>query len=125
VRTQPASGDHPPGHPGVPGSGSESLRQYFGTKKGKPVIPSLAPGAGPTRTYETLDELVKDVENARVWGGLHYRTTMTQSAKHFPRIAKDVGKPPEEIAEGILFLVSPEGRFAAGIELVLDGGYSA
>ena len=33
-----------------------------------------------------------DVENARVWGGLHYRTTMTETAKHFPRIAKDIAK---------------------------------
>jgi hypothetical protein len=71
---------------------TESLRQYFGTKKVKLVITSLASGAGPPRTYETLDQLVKDVENARVWGGLHYRTTMTETAKDFPRIAKDVGK---------------------------------
>ena len=53
---------------------------------------SLAPGAGDPRTYEDLDELVTDVENARVWGGLHYRTTMTETAKHFPKIAHDVGK---------------------------------
>ena len=33
-----------------------------------------------------------DVENARVWGGLHYRTTMTETAKHFPQIARDVGR---------------------------------
>ena len=71
---------------------TESLRQYFGTKKVKLVITSLAPGAGPPRTYDTLDELVKDVENARVWGGLHYRSTMTETAKDFPRIARDVGK---------------------------------
>ncbi len=71
---------------------TESLRQYFGTKKVKLVITSLAPGAGPTRTYENLDDLVEDVENARVWGGLHYRSTMTQTAKYFPQIARDVGK---------------------------------
>ena len=71
---------------------TESLRNYFGTKKVKLVITSLAPGAGPPRTYENLDELVEDVENARVWGGLHYRSTMEQTAKDFPRIAKDVGK---------------------------------
>ena len=56
------------------------------------VITSLAPGAGPTRTYENLDELVEDVWNARVWGGLHYRSTVEQTSKDFPRIAKDVGK---------------------------------
>ena len=71
---------------------TESLRQYFGTKKVKLVITSLAPGAGPTRTYENLDDLVADVWNARVWGGLHYRSTVEQTSKDFPRIARDVGK---------------------------------
>ena len=37
-------------------------------------------------------ELLTDVENARVWGGLRYRTTMTESAKHFPQIARDIGR---------------------------------
>ena len=84
--------EYPSGHACFTGAVTESLRQYFGTKKVKLVITSLAPGAGPPRTFNTLDELVKDVENARVWGGLHYRSTMTQTAKDFPRIAKDVGK---------------------------------
>jgi hypothetical protein len=53
---------------------------------------STVVGAGPPRTYDTLDELVEDVENARVWGGLHFRTTMTQTSKDFPKIARDVGK---------------------------------
>ena len=56
------------------------------------VISSTAAGAGPPRTYENLDELVADVENARVWGGLHFRTTMTETARHFPQIARDVGR---------------------------------
>ena len=84
--------EYPSGHACFTGAVTESLRQYFGTKKVKLVITSLAPGAGPTRTFNTLDELVKDVENARVWGGLHYRSTMTETAKDFPRIARDVGK---------------------------------
>ncbi len=32
---------------------------------------------------------------------------------------------PEEIADGILYLLSDQSRFATGMELVLDGGYSA
>ena len=60
---------------------SSSLQRYFGTKHVQLVISSTAAGAGPPRTYENLDELVADVENARVWGGLHYRTTMTKTAR--------------------------------------------
>ena len=84
--------EYPSGHSCFTSSVAESLRQYFGTKRVKLVITSLAPGAGPPRTFANLDELVKDVENARVWGGLHYRSTVESSTKHFPRIARDVGK---------------------------------
>jgi PAP2 superfamily len=84
--------EYPSGHSCFTGAVTESLRNYFGTKHVKLVASSTAVGAGPPRTYENLDELVKDVENARVWGGLHYRTTMTRSARWFPRIARDVGR---------------------------------
>jgi PAP2 superfamily len=84
--------EYPSGHSCFTGAVTESLRNYFGTKHVRLVISSTAAGAGPPRTYENLGELVADVENARVWGGLHFRTTMTKSAKYFPRIARDVGR---------------------------------
>jgi hypothetical protein len=84
--------EYPSGHGCATAALTESLRNYFGTKRVRLVISSLAPGAGPPRTYDNLDELVEDVENARVWGGLHFRTTMAQTAKHFTRIARDVGR---------------------------------
>jgi hypothetical protein len=84
--------EYPSGHSCFTAAFTESLRNYFGTKHVRLVIASNAVGAGPPRTYENLDELVADVENARVWGGLHYRSTMIESAKYFPRIARDVGR---------------------------------
>lgn len=84
--------EYPSGHSCYTGAVTESLRNYFGTKHVRLVASSTAPGAGPPRTYENLDDLVKDAENARVWAGLHYRSTMTKSAKHFPRIARHVGR---------------------------------
>ena len=82
--------EYPSGHGCYTGAVTESLRNYFGTKRVELVVSSTV--TGTTRTYEQLDDLVVDVENARVWGGLHYRTTMTDTAKHFPRIARDVGR---------------------------------
>ena len=84
--------EYPSGHACFTAGVTESLRSYFGTKHVPLVITSTFPGAGPARSLETLDELVADVENARVWGGLHYRTTMTRTARHFPRIARDVAR---------------------------------
>ena len=84
--------EYPSGHACYTGAVTESLRSYFGTKHVTLVVSSTAAGAGPPRTFQNLDDLVTDVENARVWGGLHYRTTMTDTAKHFPKIARDVGR---------------------------------
>jgi len=82
--------EYPSGHACLTAGVTESLRRYFGTKRVELVVSSTA--TGTTRTYEHLDELVAEVEDARVWGGLHFRTTMTKSAKHFPQIARDVGR---------------------------------
>jgi hypothetical protein len=84
--------EYPSGHSCFTGAVTESLSNYFGTRNVRIVASSTVPGAGPPRTYDNIDELVRDVENARVWGGLHYRTTMTRSARYFPRIARDVGR---------------------------------
>jgi hypothetical protein len=82
--------EYPSGHGCITAAMTESLRKYFGTKRVELVLSSTT--TGTTRTYGNLDDLVADIENARVWGGLHFRTTMTQTAKHFPRIARDVGR---------------------------------
>ena len=82
--------EYPSGHACFTAGTATSLERYFGTKKVELTMTSVV--TGTSRTYETLDSLVKDIENARVWGGLHYRTTMTETAKHFPRVARDVGK---------------------------------
>jgi hypothetical protein len=82
--------EYPSGHASITAAVTASLRSYFGTKHVPIALSSTV--VGTTRTYQNLDELVTDVENARVWGGLHYRTTMTQSAKHFTQIARDIGR---------------------------------
>jgi hypothetical protein len=82
--------EYPSGHACFTAAVTESLRNYFGTTHVPFVVSSTV--VGTTRTYGNLDDLVTDVENARVWGGLHYRTTMTQSAKHFTQIARDIGR---------------------------------
>jgi hypothetical protein len=82
--------EYPSGHACFTAGFTTSLQRYFGTEHVQVTLTSVV--TGTTRTYERLGELVKDVENARVWGGLHFRTTMTETAKHFPRIARDVGK---------------------------------
>jgi hypothetical protein len=82
--------EYPSGHACMTAAVTESLRDYFGTKHVAFTVSSTV--VGTSRTYDRLDDLVADVEDARVWGGLHYRTTMKETAKHFPQIARDVGR---------------------------------
>ena len=71
--------EYPSGHGCFTGSVTSSLKQYFGTKRVTLTLDSNAVGAGPPRTYTNLDDLVEEVWGARIWGGLHYRTTMTNT----------------------------------------------
>jgi len=82
--------EYPAGHGCYTAALTESLRRYFGTKHVELTVTSTV--VGKARTYDRLDDLVADVEDARVWGGLHYRTTMQETAKHFTEIARDIGK---------------------------------
>ena len=87
------TGNHPEyssGHACMAAAVTQSLKGYFGTKHVSMTFTSNVVGA--PKTYATLDDVVEAVENARVWGGLHYRTTMTETSKHFPKIARNVGK---------------------------------
>ena len=84
--------EYPSGHACMTAAVTQSMKRYFGTNRVQVTLTSNVAGAGAPRTYATLSEIVAAVEDARVWGGLHYRTTMRENAKHFPRIARDVGR---------------------------------
>ncbi len=50
-----------------------------------PVLTTSSPTAkGVTRRYQSIDALVEEVGNARIWGGIHYRTA-TEVGAHMGR----------------------------------------
>ena len=82
-----------PNHPEYPaahgcgnGSMAEALRQFFGTKKVRFTLSSSV--TGTTRHYATTTDLLQEVVNARVWGGMHYRS----SGEHGIELGKNVAK---------------------------------
>lgn len=82
--------EYPSGHSCFTAATVTVLHRAFGTKVLDLTLTSTSTGAGGPRTYHHLKDLVADVEDARVWGGLHYRTTVEASSAHFTRIARDV-----------------------------------
>ena len=84
--------EYPAGHGCYAGSATKVLELLFGDfavsltstgaqVAGWPVIPSAH--------YDSLDEINDDNANARVWGGLHWRTTMDRSSRWTAKIAKN------------------------------------
>jgi hypothetical protein len=84
--------EYPAGHGCYAGAATKALELLFGdfpvtlTSTGAQVAgwPVVA-----SANYDSLDEINDDNANARVWGGLHWRTTMERSSRWTARIAKN------------------------------------
>jgi hypothetical protein len=82
-----------PNHPEYPaahgcgdGSIAEVIRSYHGTKRVRFSFDSTA--SGTTHHYESTDDLVQDMRDGRVWGGMHFRNSAVVGAE----LGKDVAK---------------------------------
>jgi len=66
--------EYPAAHACVDGSVAEVLTESFGTKKLSFAFDSLA--TGTSQTYASVADMVEQTSNARVWGGMHLRTSL-------------------------------------------------
>ena len=74
--TTPPFPDYPAGHTAYGGAAERVLSAVLGEKPGDLAISSSTAG-GATRRYQTFHEIAEEVVNARVWGGVHWRTSST------------------------------------------------
>jgi hypothetical protein len=75
--------EHPSGHLCLDGAELTALRGFFGNKKIRfGVTSSRFPGE--TRYFERFSEPLREITEARIWAGLHFRTADEQ--------AKDLGR---------------------------------
>ena len=82
-----------PGHPEYPAAHAcltaafaEALRAFYGTKKVNITLSSKV--TNTTRAFNSTDDLIKEIIDARIFGGMHYRT----SGVHGTVIGKKVAK---------------------------------
>jgi hypothetical protein len=69
----PPQPDYPSAHCIFSGAAEAVLRAFFGSDEVNVSV--TAPGPfGVTRTYRKFSEMTQEVENARVWSGIHFRT---------------------------------------------------
>jgi len=83
--------EHPSGHVGLDSAALEAMRNFFGTKKlTLEVTSSRFPGE--TRTFTNVRQPLKEVVEARIWAGLHFRTADMQSKKLGRQVARYMSK---------------------------------
>jgi hypothetical protein len=68
----------------------EIVRGFYGTKKVRFSYDSTV--TGTTHHYESTDDMVRDVKNGRVWGGMHFRNSTEVGAELGKDVAKWVAK---------------------------------
>ena len=69
----PPHPEYPSAHAIFSGAAESVLRAFLGDDNLE-VSVTVPPVLGVTRSYQRLSEITADVENARVWGGIHFRS---------------------------------------------------
>ena len=88
--------EYPAGHAFFSTALTEAVAKFFGTDKVEWTIETsqaAVPQVVQTkRTYKSFKALMDDVDDARVWAGLHYRNSMRDGATIGSQVAKHVAK---------------------------------
>jgi hypothetical protein len=71
----PAHPEYPAGHPSLNGAAATVLLRHFADEQ---EFTLTAPGL-PSRIYSSITQARSDGNNARVWGGMHYPSTVRAS----------------------------------------------
>jgi hypothetical protein len=79
LATTPNHPEYPSAHGCLTGAITYSIEDFFGTKKIETSFTSLSvPGApgGVTHTFTRTQDILKEVVEGRIYGGMHYRTSV-------------------------------------------------
>jgi hypothetical protein len=85
--TTPNHPDYPAGHSCVAGASMEVLRQFYGTKKIGFSFDTATTGL-PARYYASTDDMIREIGDARVFAGIHFRHATEDGALLGRRTAK-------------------------------------
>ena len=78
----PGFPDHPAGHGCISGAFVQALQAFFGTDKiaFTALSNKCSPAPCPLRSYERFSDALKEITDARVWSGIHFRSADVQGA---------------------------------------------
>ena len=84
----PCHPEYPAGHPSLNGAAATVLRSHF---RDHQIFTLTTPGQ-PSRTYTSIAQARSDGNSARVWGGMHYPSTVEISDAVGRRIANYINR---------------------------------
>jgi hypothetical protein len=84
----PAHPEYPSAHGCVSTAAADALSAFLGTRRIEIDMPSTVAGTDPSRHFDTVDELITEIRNARVWGGLHYRGSTLVGSRLGDQVAR-------------------------------------
>jgi len=90
LSTTPNHPEYLSAHAFVDGAWTETLRQFFGTKRLDVTMTSSI--TGTSMSFSSTDDIVKAVEDARVFAGFHFRTSCIRGAVLGRKVARYVAK---------------------------------
>ncbi|MGB7988370.1 MAG: vanadium-dependent haloperoxidase [Candidatus Methylophosphatis roskildensis] len=82
----PPHPEYPSAHCLGTGAAAQVLAGFFGTEQVQ--VSLVQPPLGFFRRYDSLQALVQEMENARVWGGIHFRS----ADEHGTRLGRQIGQ---------------------------------
>ena len=90
----PGFPDHPAGHGCISGAFVHALKAFFGTDRVEFTAESnkCAPAPCPPRSFHRFSGALKEIIDARVWSGIHFRTADVQGAVLGKKVARWLDK---------------------------------
>jgi hypothetical protein len=89
LATTPNHPEYPAAHGCFSASVVEVLRAYFGTDGLHFTMSSAAPGLlQPVRSYDRFSQVLTDILDARIYGGMHYRNSTVVGSELGRRVAR-------------------------------------
>jgi hypothetical protein len=82
--------DHPSGHTCGTAAFMQTLKNFFGTDK--IAFSAISNKSGTARSFDRFSIATKEVIDARVWAGIHFRTSDTQGAVLGKKVAQYLKK---------------------------------
>jgi hypothetical protein len=83
--------EHPSGHLALDGAHLRVLQMFFGADKIRFGVTSTR-FPGETRNFDRFSDALKEIIEARIWAGLHYRTADVQAQKLGRKVARYMAK---------------------------------